>query len=215
MARKIYKPTDPVTPSMSNKTLGRLAKFRNNQLIGQKAAAELERRRRSQSTWIKQDFLKADDVDPRWKKSLFYSLKLLPAKQKGKRFEEISKSIIAAKGFKVGARNSSDNDFTVAGRGYELKGSTVTKGTDDVYSFLQIRPDQDYDYLVLTTFHFDNIITLYRIPKKDVIGLIKANVFKKQHGGQKAESRTYCYNGTTEPFQKYEWIKWQRRKETH
>ena len=158
---------------------------------------------------ISADLLAPQNMDARWANSPFLPLKLLLPKQKGKQFELITQEILKQVGEKITKRTSTEHDFCANGQSCELKGSTTTKNTDDVYSFLQIRPDQEYQNLVLTTFCFDGTITIYRIPKKDVLKLIDKGIFKKQHGGNKANSRTFCYNGNTKPFEKYLWHKGQ------
>lgn len=212
--KKNKKPVKVITPEMSNSTLGRLAKNQANEKIGKEAAAELAKRRLNQTPWIPKELLAAIEIDPRWKDSLFAQLKLLPAKQKGMKFEQIASSILASRGYDIGKRGSSDYDFVMNGKKCELKGSTTTKGSEGSYSFLQIRPDQKYDSLILMTIHFSDTITFYEIPKADILKLIDAGVFKKQHGGNKAESRTFCYNGPVDRFEKYKFYTWHRAKKT-
>lgn len=107
---------------------------------------------------------------------------------------------------KVEKATSPEYDRVVDNQKMEIKGSTITKYSDDRFSFLQIRPDQDYDLLVLETFWFDGTVKFYKVDKQSIDMLIRNNVFKKQHGGNKAESRTFCYNGTMEPFEKWFWF---------
>jgi hypothetical protein len=145
-------------------------------------------------------------VDERWSKGPFMNLKTMSAKTKGKRFEQIADFIFCEMGMEVRKAESSDYDRIVENHRVEIKGSTITKGSDDWFSFLQIRPNQDYDFLVLETFWFDGTVKFYRLNKKTVIDLIGAKIFKKQHGGSKAESGTFCYNGTMQPFEKWFWF---------
>lgn len=155
---------------------------------------------------IPNELLNECSVDERWMSGPFFNLKALSAKTKGKRFEQIAHYIFEQKGFTVEKPSNTDHDRIVSGQKIEIKGSTITKNSDDCFSFLQIRPDQDYDFLVLQTFWFDGTIKFYKISKKTVINMIKNGVFKKQHGGNKAESRTFCYNGNTIPFEKNFWF---------
>jgi hypothetical protein len=163
------------------------------------------------------DYLLAgSSIDSRWFQGPFAELKLMPAKAKGKRFEEIAEYIFLDKNMTVAKPLNSDHDRIVDGVSVEIKGSTITKDTDDVFSFLQIRPDQDYEYLVLETFWFDGKIKFYRLAKSAIIELINDGILKKQHGGNRAESRTFCYNGTMTPFEKYYWFEVKHRgKETY
>lgn len=151
-------------------------------------------------------FLCESDVDVRWAKGPFYNLKMLSAKTKGKRFEQIAEFVFVSKGMAVKKPTNTDHDRIVNDEKIEVKGSTITKASDDCFSFLQIRPDQDYDFLALETFWFDGTIKFYKVAKSDVMTLIEDGVFKKQHGGNKAESRTFCYNGDMKPFEKYFWF---------
>jgi len=145
-------------------------------------------------------------IDDRWLTGPFANLKLLSAKTKGKRFEHIAQHILRERGFIVTNPSSSDHDRIVDGSKLEVKGSTITKGSDGLFSFLQIRPGQDYDALLLETFWFDGTIKFYKVDKYVVLDMIEQGIFKKQHGGKKAESRTFCYNGAMKPFEDYFWF---------
>ena len=155
---------------------------------------------------LSSDLLTGSEIDPRWNDGPFIGIKLMPPKAKGKRFEQIAESILCGLKHKVEKPKSSDHDRIVDGWKAEFKGSTITKGTDDTFSFLQIRPAQDYDFLIFEAFWFDGSIKFYKIPKSSIQSLIDAGVFKKQHGGNKAESGTYCYNGNLNPFDNYFWF---------
>jgi hypothetical protein len=155
---------------------------------------------------LPESFLSKSDIDVRWREGPFYDLKMLSAKTKGKRFEQIAEYILASKSMIVEKSNNTEHDRIADGKKLEVKGSTITKNSDDCFSFLQIRPDQDYDFLILETFWFDGNIKFYKISKQNVISMIENGLFKKQHGGKKAESRTFCYNGNMKPFEKYFWF---------
>ena len=152
------------------------------------------------------NLLGANDIDPRWATSPFFNLKTLAPKGKGKRFEQIAESIFRQRGFDIKKPTNTDHDRIVDGAKFEVKGSTITKGTDDCFSFLQIRPAQDYDYLVLETFWFDGTIKFHKIPKADIAGLIANRTFVPQHGGNKGNSGTFIYNGNLEPFEPWFWF---------
>lgn len=156
---------------------------------------------------IAADLLESSDIDPRWARGPFFSLKQLPPKGKGKRFELIAESVFTQQGMDVRPPLSTDHDRIVDGLKIEIKGSTVTKGSDDCFSFLQIRPAQDYDFLVLEAFYFFGLIEYYRIPKQDIAELIQSKIFKSQHGGNEGNSGTFIYNGPMTPFAKYFWFK--------
>lgn len=160
--------------------------------------------------------LTAKAEDPRWAKGPFYDIKYkMGPKIKGAVFERITSQILRALGVKVTGsttntktnRKSSDYDRIIDGSKYEIKGScaSTTAKEPDIgqYTFLQIRPAQEYDALLLVTFWHDGTVSMYSIPKEDVKQFVKAGVFKKQHGGNTAESGTYSYNGTIAPFEQY------------
>lgn len=153
------------------------------------------------------ELLSICDIDPRWYSGPFSNLKIMLPKQKGKRFEDITKYILGKKSACQPIKSiSSEHDFIWQNKKIELKGSMITKDTDDKYSFLQIRPDQDYDTLVLMCLSFYGSIVYYRLSKEEVKKNIDSGVFKKQHGGNKADSRTYCYNGNMKYFSEYFWF---------
>ena len=79
---------------------------------------------------------------------------------------------------------------------HEIKGSTLAKGTSN-FSFLQIRTSQDYDKLLFAMFYPEELVIM-QMKKKDVMSNIQSGVFKKQHGGNKGDSGTYCYYGNKE-----------------
>jgi len=152
------------------------------------------------------ELLAANDIDPRWNQGPFADLKRLPAKAKGKRFEQIAQRVFESRGHAVGRATNKDHDRLVDGHKYEIKGSTITKGSNDCFSFLQIRPVQDYDFLVLETFWFDGSIRYYRLDKPQINNLITDGTFVPQHGGRKGNSGTFSYNGNLRPFDSYYWF---------
>ena len=93
--------------------------------------------------------------------------------------------------------SSTEYDRVIDGLDTEIKGSMITKGSDDKFSFLQIRPKQSYDQVLFLAIGFDRI-ELYTMTKAEVLDAIEAGIFKPQHGGKKGNSGTYCYNGTME-----------------
>ena len=152
------------------------------------------------------ELLAKHDIDPRWLAGPFANLKALPAKGKGKRFEQIAQAILESRGHAVARAANKDHDRIVDGRKSEIKGSTITKGSDDCFSFLQIRPAQDYEDMILETFWFDGTIRFYRMDKAQVSTLVSQNIFVPQHGGKAGNSGTYSYNGNLDPFQTFFWF---------
>jgi len=155
---------------------------------------------------LNEDLLATHAIDPRWTTGPFVHLKSLAPRGKGSKFEQIAQSIFEQRGMTVGKATSTDNDRTVDGATVEIKGSTITQGTNDCFSFLQIRPAQDYDYLVLETFWFDGTVKFHRIPKSAVHQLVSDGVFVPQHGGRKGNSGTFIYNGNLTPFEPWFWF---------
>lgn len=146
---------------------------------------------------IDTELLTEDIIDPRWESSPYYKLKLMKAKQAGSRYEKIAKNILEKLGHNVEKPTSTDHDCIVDGKKMELKGSMVNKGTDDRFSFLQIRPAQDYEVIGFLCIYFDRV-EFHTMTKDEVLAKIEQGVFGKQHGGNKANSGTYCYNGAIE-----------------
>lgn len=141
-------------------------------------------------------YLDIDVSDPRYENSAFRSLKQLPPKQKGKYFELIVSDVLKKIGFNVQSPVNTDHDRIVNSEKNEIKGSTLAKGSSN-FSFLQIRTNQDYDKLLFAMFYPEELV-LIQMAKEDVTKNIQAGVFKKQHGGNKGDSGTYCYYGNKE-----------------
>jgi len=149
-------------------------------------------------SYINPDLLNKEEIDPRWLESPFINLKRLKAKQAGARYEQVSESILTGLGYNVQKPLSSDHDRIINGKKTEMKGSMMTKAKKDgIFSFLQIRPDQDYEQILFTVFDFDSV-KMYFMDKDTINKKIEEGIFKKQHGGNKGTSRTFSYNGTIE-----------------
>lgn len=145
---------------------------------------------------IETKLLVAEDPDERYIDSPFVHLKALSAKQKGSRYELITSQVLRAIGYDVQKPLSTDYDRIVDGFKCEIKGSTLAKNTDK-FSFLQIRPDQEYDKIIFTMFYPHELVMM-EMTKNVVLSNIDSKIFKKQHGGNKASSGTYCYYGNKE-----------------
>ena len=146
---------------------------------------------------VDENLITADIMDPRWEDSPFFKLKCMKAKQAGSRYEKIVENIYTNAGVSVTPPSSTEYDRVIDGLDTEIKGSMITKGSDDKFSFLQIRPKQSYDQVLFLAIGFDRI-ELYTMTKAEVLDAIEAGIFKPQHGGKKGNSGTYCYNGTME-----------------
>jgi hypothetical protein len=146
---------------------------------------------------VDDELISGDIMDPRWDDSPYFLLKCMKAKQAGSRYEKIVEAIYSNAGETVEAPTSTDHDRIINDEKVEIKGSMITKGSDDKFSFLQIRPAQEYDKVVFLAIYFDKI-HLYEMTKEQILEAIENGTFKKQHGGKKANSGTYCFNGSME-----------------
>lgn len=149
--------------------------------------------------FVDAELLVEEQEDPRYANSPFRYIKRLQAKQKGKRYEAITRSVMKKLGFNIQSPESSDHDMLVDGERVEIKGSTLNKGTDR-FSFLQIRPDQEYDKMYFTMCYPDELVIM-EMDKATILENIRLKHFKKQHGGNKANSRTYLYYGNKETLE--------------
>lgn len=143
---------------------------------------------------IDPDLLKADAPDPRYLGSVFQEIKPLPARQKGSRMEQIVACVYSGLGHQVQSACSGHHDRVINGARCEIKGATLVKN-QHLFSFLQIRPSQNYDILIFAMFYPDDLVIM-EMTKQRVLELIADKTFAKQHGGNDAESGTYCYYGT-------------------
>lgn len=142
---------------------------------------------------IPSELLESTAIDERYRDSPFRNLKTLPPKVKGSRYESITEIILRDLGFEVLSPKNTDHDRIVDGEKCEIKGSMLNKNSD-VFSFLQIRPDQEYDKIVFTLIYPHDILIL-EMDKSKAIENIDKGHFKKQHGGDKSESRTFMFYG--------------------
>ena len=140
------------------------------------------------------DLISTHNLDPRWKDPLFRDFKLLHPKTKGKVGEQIVESIYKKKGHRVLQPRSTQYDRIINGKRVEIKASTVTDGSSDHFSILQIREDYDYDQLLMLLCYFDHF-RMYALDKNQISDLIKRDILKPQHGGKNGSRSNYLYNG--------------------
>jgi len=143
--------------------------------------------------------LQPEDRDTRYDDSPFKHIKAMGAKQKGKYYELITENVLSQIGYTVEKPVNTDHDRIINGVKTEIKGGTLNKGTD-VFSFLQIRPDQDYQELMFTMCYPHKLVIM-KMDKNAVNNCVKRGVFKKQHGGNKGNSGTFCYYGNAETLE--------------
>jgi len=137
--------------------------------------------------------LAASQPDPRYDHSPFRHLRLLTPKQKGERYEKITIDLMQRLGHTYLPRTSSQNDALFDGTVYEIKGSMLGHGKD-TFSFLQIRPDQDYQAMLFVMFYPQSVIIM-SMSKQHILDQVAAGVFRAQHRGQSGNSGTYLYYG--------------------
>lgn len=165
---------------------------------------------------VYRELLKKRLSDIRWKDSIFREIKEEPSLAvRGLAFQEIVANLLQHHGYLPKGPFDSESDLIIDGNKCEIKVSTV--GRKDGYVFNQIRPHQDWEYLILATIHYSDVITLYRISKDDVKKLIDEEIFKPQHGGITGDGQTYiCSTRDMVPFQDYMWyIEKAYSEETH
>ena len=154
---------------------------------------------------VPSNLLEEDVIDPRWLDSPFLNLKRMKAKQAGSRYEHIFCSIMSSIGFEVSSPTSTDHDVILDGIKTEIKGSMLNrtqKAEKELFSFLQIRPEQEYEQVGLICFYF-NKIRIFLITKNNINQMIENRILKKQHGGNKANSKTFCFNGDISKIEPY------------
>ena len=139
------------------------------------------------------------NTDHRYEGKLFESFKNLPPSQKGKVGEAWCEEVMIALGSKVEPPESKDHDRIVDGRKAEIKSSTLNNGTE-VFSFLQIRPAQDYDFMILQAFLPDEL-RIFEVEKSVIRDLIDKKVIKPQHGGNDGNSGTFMWYPTIEDLE--------------
>jgi len=150
-------------------------------------------------SYVDRNLLVEEIEDLRYANSPFRNLKKMHAKQKGKRYEEITEQVLLKLGRDVRKPTSTEHDRIVDGLKIEIKGSTLNKNTDH-FSFLQIRPNQNYDAIYFSMFYPESLVIM-SMTKQVVKDNIKLKIFKKQHGGVAANSGTYMYYGNCESLE--------------
>jgi hypothetical protein len=147
---------------------------------------------------IDPDLLKPEPEDSRYANSPFRHIKLMLPKQKGSRYEKIVSNVCKKLGHNVKPPVSTDHDRIINDVKCEIKGSCLSKSTkEDVFSFLQIRADQDYDKILFAMFYPHELVVM-EMDKAQLQACMENGSFTKQHGGQKANSGTYMYYGNKE-----------------
>ena len=145
---------------------------------------------------IDAELLVEEKLDERYVNSPFKHLKNIPAKQKGSRFEKIVSNVLTKVGHTIQKAENSDHDRIINGVKTEIKGATLVK-KKNLFSFLQIRPEQDYQIMIFAMF-YPNELVLMEMEKEQVVKNVELGIFKKQHGGKRGGDETYLYYGNKE-----------------
>ncbi len=129
-----------------------------------------------------------------YKGSPFYDLKIMSSKTKGAKTEHLFKEIMEVFGNRVSNATNTDHDCVINGNKVELKASFMWKGTNN-FRFQQIRPDQDYDYIVFMSFYPDRCelhVCDKKTAKKNLeVQDEQGNWIYNQHGGKTTNSGTF------------------------
>tara|TARA_R100001463_G_scaffold94550_1_gene149080 strand:+ start:339 stop:866 length:528 start_codon:yes stop_codon:yes gene_type:complete len=129
-----------------------------------------------------------------YRDSPFYGLKCLSSKSKGAKAEKLFKEYMKSLGHHVTNSLNTDHDCIVNGHKIEIKSSFLWKGTTN-FRFQQIRPSQDYDFIVFLSFYPDNcaIHVCDKETARRNLEVQDENGFwiHNQHGGKRTNSGTF------------------------
>lgn len=151
-------------------------------------------------TFLPDELKSIDPIDRRYVGEPFEFLKKITTpKQLGTRMEKLVDwyvSTILGMSIKRAPNGVTEYDRLIDGIRYEIKGATLGKGKLESFGFNQIRPYQDYDYVLFAMF-YPNKMVVAAMTKVQVEQNVVFKVFKPQHGGKKAaEPNTFTYKGS-------------------
>ena len=136
--------------------------------------------------------LEDEKTNKLYENSPFKTVRNLPTGTKGKRFEQITHNILTKMGYKVELANTPVFDRYVDGDRVEFKGSTLN--ARGVFNFLQLRLDDDFDYVILSTF-WPLDLRLFKIKKEDII---KSSLLNSDQGGNRLNTNIVRLTGNPE-----------------
>lgn len=141
-------------------------------------------------------------VDP-YLDSAFFLLKQMSSRTKGAVFESIISEMLTRDGHQVERAQSSAYDRLVDGKRVEIKGSFMWGDTDS-FRWQQIRPKQEYDYIIFLAF-YPQSLKAFASNKEDCNEYVlekddKGHFIHNQHGGKTATSDTFLIQGAPEDF---------------
>tara|TARA_R110000772_G_scaffold82558_4_gene175056 strand:+ start:728 stop:1237 length:510 start_codon:yes stop_codon:yes gene_type:complete len=139
------------------------------------------------------ELLNPQKRDTRYDGSPMMHVKNMGPGQKGSTCEKMVEDLYTKMGSVVEKPTSSEHDRIIDGIKTEIKGSCLAANSD-VFSFLQIRPSQDYSQLIFFM-AYPNEVVMMKMNKETVMKCVENKHFKPQHGGKKGNSGTYLYYG--------------------
>ena len=145
------------------------------------------------------------DIDP-YSDSKFRPIKNMTSKRKGRFFEQLTEQYVKEFGWKVSKPTNTEHDTIINGKKIEIKGSFrwVVDGVLKHYRWQQIRPSQDYEYIVFLALD-PRKCQFYCGTKQEVSDFVtiqdsNGNYPYNQHGGVSMNSGTYMIQGLPKDF---------------
>ena len=151
------------------------------------------------------DAINNRDVDP-YSDSKFKPIRNMTSKRKGRFFEVLTEEYVEHLGWKVSKPENTDHDTVINGKKVEIKGSFrwVVDGVLTHYRWQQIRPSQDYEYMIFLA--LDPLkCEFYCGEKQEISDFVtiqdsNGNYPYNQHGGMTVNSGTYRIDGFPKDF---------------
>lgn len=133
-----------------------------------------------------------NNLNDSWNNSTNEWIKKLSTCKKGSVGEDIIKTYYILNDSKVEKRTSVEIDTIIDNVKYEIKLSCLNKS--GYFKWLQIRLDDDYDFLYLISI-YPNDIKVYKLSKELIIQLTNNGIIKNQHGGKRNKDYKIKYLG--------------------
>ena len=152
------------------------------------------------------DVINNRDIDP-YADSQFKPIKDMTSKRKGRFFELLTEEYVDRElKMTVSKPKNTEHDTVINGKKVEIKGSFrwVVDGQLKHYRWQQIRPSQDYEYIVFLAVDPKNI-RFYCASKQEVSDFVtiqdsNGNFPYNQHGGMTVNSGCFRIDGFPEDF---------------
>ena len=130
-----------------------------------------------------------------WTGSIFEYIKQSSTCTKGLIGESIIRDYYKYNNHTVNKRTSVGNDIVIDNKKIEIKLSCINN--TGYFKWLQIRPDDDFDYLYLVSIYPNNV-KVHQFSKHEVLELCNNNILKSQHGGSRNTNYSIKYLGIKE-----------------